>query len=337
MKLATVMTFSKSIFRIVINLQEITICFTDCENKQHDTAITLVKNNPYLEYLQLENCSLLEIDISSIIVALSTTTTLVYVCLINFVIMDNVDDGIATVLESNIQLKHFKLVACKLTEKGLTKSIQSFSFTNLSHLLLSKLNYLISDTTRQVQRSICNSLTNLTLSDVCLDTTKLSYLSLPALTKLQHLDLSHNPLTDESANILSSIILNNKGLRHLDLCDCKLQSEGIRIVADSLQTRNVTYLDLSHNPLTDESDNILSSLLINTNGLRHLDLCDCKLPSEGIRAVADSLQTINVTYLNMSLNTINFEIFNNNLMPALLPILKHIEYLCDKYANQLNH
>ena len=273
----TVMTFSKNIFSILINLQEITICFTDSENKQVGIAVTLIKNNPCLEYLLLENCSLLEIDISSIIVALSTTTTLVYVCLINFIITDNVDDGIAIVLENNIQLKHFKLEACKITKKGLTKSIQSFSFTRLSHLFLSKLNYLISDTTRQLQRPICNSLTHLTLSDVCLDTTKLSYLSLPALTKLQHLNLSHNPLTDESANILSSVILNNNGLQHLDLCDCKLQSEGIRVVADSLQT-------------------------------------------------------INVTYLHMSLNTINVETFNNNLMPALLPSLNHIEYLYLPYC-----
>ena len=273
----TVTTLSKSIFSIIINLQEITICFTDCENKQVDTAVTLIKNTPYLKYLHLENCSLLEIDISGIIVALSTTTTLVYVCLINFVITDSVDDGIATVLENNIQLKCFKLEACKITERGLTKSIQSFSFTRLSHLLLRKLNYLISDTTRQLQKSICDSLTHLTLSDVCLDTTKLSYLSLPALTKLQHLDLSHNPLTDESANILSSVILNNNDLQHLDLCDCKLQLEGLRVVADSLQT-------------------------------------------------------VNVTYLNMSLNTINVEIFNNNLMPALLPILNHIEYLYLPYC-----
>ena len=273
----TVMTFSKSIFSIVINLQEITICFTDCENKQVATAVTLINNNPYLKCLHLENCSLLETDISSIIVALSTTTTLVCVCLINFVITDSVDDGIATVLENNIQLKHFKLVACKLTGKVLTKSIQSFSVTRLSHLHLSKLNYLISDITKQLQRPICNSLTHLTLSDVYLDATKLSYLFFPTLTKLQHLDLSHNPLTDGSANFLSSVILNNNGLRHLDLCDCKLQSEGIRVVADSLQTVNVTYLD-------------------------------------------------------MSLNTINIEVFNNNLMPALLPKLKLIEYLYLPYC-----
>ena len=89
---------------------------------------------------------------------------------------------------------------------------------------------------------MCNSLTHLTLSDVCLDTTKLLYLSLSALNKLQHLDLSHNPLTDESANILSSVILNNNGLCHLDFCNCEMQSKGIRIVADSLHTGSKYYL-----------------------------------------------------------------------------------------------
>ena len=274
----TVTAFGKGIFSVVINLQQISICFTDCENDIIDAVAALISNSSNLHYLHLENCSLVEININNVIVALSSVTTLEYFCLINIVITDKIDDGISTVIEINHQLKCFKLVACKLTEKeGLTKSIQSFNFTRLSCLILSKLNNLIIYTSRQLNRPICDSLTHLNLSSVHLDITKLSFLSLPALTKLQHLDLSHNPLTDESANILSSVILNNNGLQHLNLCDCKLQSEGIRIVAVSLQTMHVTYLD-------------------------------------------------------MSLNTIDVEIFNNNLMPALLPILIHIEYLYLPYC-----
>ena len=309
----TVMTFSKSIFSIVINLQEITICFTDCENKQVNAAVSLIKNNPYLEYLHLENCSMLEIDISSIIVALSTTTTLVYVRLINFVIMDEMDDGIATVLENNIQLKHFKLKSCRITEKGLTKSIQSFSLTSLSHLLLSKLNYLISDTTRQLQRPICNSLTHLTLSDVCLDTIKLSYLSLPALTKLRYLDLSHNPLTDESANILSSVILNNHGLWHLDLCDCKLQSEGIRVVSDSLLAINFTYLDMSLNTTNVEifNNNLMPALLSNLNRIEYLYLPCCEVMPKEIDKIMDFISNaVNLKCIDLGANAISKSIVN---------------------------
>ena len=281
---ATVNTVGRDIFGVVINLQQISVCFADCKNHTVDTVAALINNSSNLQYLHLENCSLVEINISNFIVALSRTTTLEYFCMINFVITDKIDDGISTVIESNHQLRHFKLVACKLTENGLTKSIQSFNFTKLSYLILSKLNNLIIHTTRQLKRPICDSLAHLNLSSVHLDVTKLSFLSLPALTKLRYLDLSHNPLTDESANILSSVILNNNGLQHLDLCDCKLQSEGIRVVVNSLQT-------------------------------------------------------INVTHLDMSLNTTNVEIVNNNLMPALLSNLKLIECLlcCELKPNEIEN
>ena len=301
----TGMTLSKSIFNIVINLQEITICFTDCENKQVATAVTLIKNNPYIKYLHLENCSLLEIDISSIIVALSTTTTLVYFCLTNFVITDNVDDGIATVLENNIHLEYFKLVACKLTGKGLTKSIQSFNFTSLSHLHLSKLNYVIINTTKRLQRPICDLLTHLTLSDVCLDATTLSRLSLPALTELQNLDLSHNPLTDESANILSSVILNNNGLRHLDLCDCKLQSEGINDIFNALQKISITYLDMSLN-MSDTSLVLLQTVLPCLKHIEYLYLPYFELEQAEIDKIFDfiSNDTVDLKFIDFGPNDI---------------------------------
>ena len=282
----TVTAVGRDIFSVVISLQQISVCFTDCKNDTFDKIAALINNSSNFQCLHLENCSLVEINFSNFIVALSRTTTLEYFCMINFVITDEIDDGIATVIENNHQLRHFELVACKLTENGLTRSIQSFNFTRLSYLILSKLNNLIIHNTRQLKRPICDSLTHLNLSSVHLDVTKLSFLSLSALTKLRYLDLSHNPLTDESANILSSVILNNNGLQHLDLCNCKLQSEGIRVISDSLQTVNVTYLD-------------------------------------------------------MSLNTTNVEIFNNNLMPALLPILKLIEYLylpyCELKRNEIEN
>ena len=329
----TIMTLGESIFSIVVNLQEISIHFGDCENDQVDAAASLIKNSPDLQYLQLESCSVLEIDISNIVIALARTTTLKYFSLINVVITDKVDDGIAAILENNTQLKHFKLVACKLTEKRLAKCIWSFNMTRLSHLVLSKMDNLISHTTRQLKRPICDSLTHLNLSNVHLNVTKLSFLSLPFLTKLQHLNLNHNPLTDESAGILSSVICNNHGLKHLDLCECKLQSEGIRVIDMSLASlTKLQYLNLSHNPLTDDSADILSSVICNNHGLKHLDLCECKLQSEGIKVIANSLQAIKVVYLDMSLNTIDIDTFNNNVMPVLFSCLSVVECLYLPYC-----
>ena len=238
-----IMTCGISIFSIVINLQEISICFSDCKN-QIDAVATLISSSPDLKHLHLENSSLLKLNLSSIFVALSRTTTLEYFCLINVVITDEVDDGIATVIEDNTHLKHFQLVACEIIKKQHTRYIQSFNLTKLSHLVLTK---IINQTKMQLQGEICNSLTHLNLCDMCVDITKLSFLSLSSLTKLQHLDLSHNPLTDESANVLSLVICNNNGLKHLDLCDCKLKSEGIKDIFNALQKISITYLDMSLN------------------------------------------------------------------------------------------
>ena len=298
------MTLSKNIFHIVVNLQEISICFSDCENDQVDAAASLINNSPNLQYLYLENCSLLETDISDIIIVLSRTTTLQYFSLINIVITDKVDDGIAAILENNIQLKHFKLVACKVTEKEFTQCIQSFNITRLSHLVLSK---MIIHITRQLKRPICDSLTHLNLSNVHLDMTKLSFLSLPSLTKLQYLNLSHNPLTDESASILSSVICSNHGLKHLDLCDCKLQSEGIRVIANSLQAINVVYLDMSLNTINIDTfnNNVIPVLFSSLSVVECLYLPYCKLKVKEIGKILDFISNaVHLKFIDFGPNTI---------------------------------
>ena len=286
---AAITTLNKSILNILINLQQITICFNDCENDLVNVAVSLINNSPNLQYLHLENCSLVEININNVIVALMRTTTLEYLCLVNFVIADRTDDRIAAIIQNNIHLKNFKLAGCKLTEEGLARSIQSFNMIKLSHLVLSNMDYLIDYIMMQLKKPICNSLTHLNLSNVNLDSTKLSYLCLPYLTKLQHLDLSHNPLTDESANILSSIILNNNGLQHLYLCNCKLQSEGIRVVANSLQAISVVYIDMSLNTINNDTFNndLMPALLCSVRTMKYLALPCCELKQKEIDKLFD--------------------------------------------------
>ena len=301
----TIMTLGES--SIVVNLQEISIHFGDCENDQVDAAASLINNSPDLQYLQLESCSVLEINFSNIIIALARTTTLEYFSLINVVVTDKVDDGIAAVLENNTQLKYFKLVACKLTGKGLAKYIQLFNMTRLSHLVLSKMDNLINHTTRQLKRPICDSLTHLNLSNVHLNVTKLSFLSLPSLTKLQHLDLSHNPLTDESAGILTSVICNNHGLKHLNLCECKLQSEGIRVISNSLQAINIVYLDMSLNTIDIDifNNNAMPVLFSNLSVVECLHLPYCELKEKEIHEILDfSSIAVHLKFIDFGPNTI---------------------------------
>ena len=307
----TIATFDENTFNVVINLQHLSICYNNCEV---GVAVTLIYNSPDLQYLHLENCSMVEIDISNVIVALSRTTTLEYFCLINFVITDKVDDGIAAVIENNTKLKHFKLVACKVTEKGFTKCIQSFNLTQLSRLVLTKMDNVISHTTRQLKRPICDSLMHLNLSNMYLDINKLSFLSLSSLTKLQHLDLSHNPITDEGADVLSSVIFNNIGLKYLDLCDCKLQSEGIRVVADSLHAANITYLDISHNTIDIDifNSNVIPALWSSLKVIEYWYLPYCELKQKEIDNIAAFISNaVHLKFIDFGTNEIPKKMVND--------------------------
>ena len=309
---AAVTTLGKT-FTVVHNLQQIAICFTEYEV---DAVATLINNSPCLQYLHLENYSMLDINISNIIVALSRITTLEYFCLVNIAITDQVDDGITAVIENNTQLKYFKLVACEVTENELTKYIQSFNIAQLSHLVLSKMDNVISHNTNQLKRPICDSLTHLNLSDVHLDVTKLSLLSLTSLTKLKYLNLSHNPLTDESADILSSVIFNNNTLKHLYLCDCKLKSEGIRVIANSLPTMSIVCLDMSLNTIDIDTFNndVMPALLPSLNIIEHLyfPCCELKQNINEIDGIQDFISNaLHLNFIDFGQNTIPRNMIND--------------------------
>ena len=253
----TLTNFNKDVFEMLFNLKHISIDFSVFENNEADAALIVIKNSPLLQYLHLESYKLLEINIGNVITRI---TTINYFCLINIVITDEVEDGVISVLENNFELKHFKLVGCKLPESGLLNCFRSFNMTRLSYLVLREMDNLISYTSRPLKSQLCGSLIHLSMSNVHLDTNRLSCLSFSFLTKLKHLNLSHNPITDQGADILSTLIVNNNGLKHLDLCNCNLQSEGIRVVINSLQATSVIYLDVSLNTIDTNIMPLLSSL-----------------------------------------------------------------------------
>ena len=312
--LSTLTTLAKTIFSSIV-LQQISISFTNCEV---DVVATLINNSSGLQHLHLENCSMLEISISNFIVALSGITTLEYFCLVNIVITDQVDDEIAAIIENNTQLKYFKLIACAVTEKGLTKCIQSLNVTHLSHLVLSKMDNISShdyNIIRKLKILMCDLLTHLNLSNVHLDVTKLSLLSLTSLTKLQYLDLSHNPLTNESADILSSVISNNI-LKHLDLCDCELQSEGIRVIANSLRTMSIVYIDMSLNTIDIDTFNndVMPALFSSLNIIEHLyfPYCEWKQNINEIDGILDFISNaLHLNFIHFGPNTIPKNMIND--------------------------
>jgi len=88
----------------IFDLQNINICFTHCNNSEIDAIAALIDNSPFLHHLHLESYTLLEIDISKIIV-LARIITLEYFGLVN-ISMSNKTDEVVAVLENNTKLTY---------------------------------------------------------------------------------------------------------------------------------------------------------------------------------------------------------------------------------------
>ena len=178
------------------------------------------------------------------------------------------------------------------------------------------MNNVISHNTSQLTRPICDSLTHLNLSNVHLDATKLSLLFLTSLRKLKYLNLSHNPLTDKSADILSSVIFNNKNLKHLYLCDCKLQSEGIRVIANSVRAMSIVHLDMSLNMIDIHTFNndVMPALLPSLNIIEHLyfPYCELKQNINEIDGILDFISNaLHLNFIDFGPNTIPKSMIND--------------------------
>ncbi len=106
---------------------------------------------------------------------------------------------------------------------------------------------------------------------------------------LKSLDLGSNPVGDEGAKTLASLIT----LEELRLSDCNITPDGVKVF---LKNKTLTTLDLSHNPVGYEGLLVLLSLsnLINLT----LELCEIKIElSKSTRyTINQNLKTLNLSH-----------------------------------------
>ncbi|KAL0235204.1 hypothetical protein GEMRC1_001786 [Eukaryota sp. GEM-RC1] len=115
------------------------------------------------------------------------------------------------------------------------------------------------------------------LGDNCIDDSGLLTL-LVALTSsnstppLHTLLLAQNNLTDTGAATVADIIKSVPTLRRLDLRDNNVHDIGAFHLANALETSNLVYLSLFHNPISDTGAKYLLDSLRRNNSLKTLDL-----------------------------------------------------------------
>ena len=112
-------------------------------------------------------------------------------------------------------------------------------------------NYLHGKATEQLLSTIASftALEYLILANCGLTAKDIKHFTkLCTLTKLKHIDLRCNPITDEEVGPIAKLISSTSQLQHINLSNCKFQFNGIYVIADVLKANTMLeHLDISLN------------------------------------------------------------------------------------------
>ena len=275
--------------------------------------------NCFLEYLDISDCNLSDLQIATIALALSKISTLKHLNLSNNKISsDDTAHKISSVITNNLSLKSINLGNCYLQEGGIV--IIAEALANITSLLcidMSRNNV----TDNSIQSMAAAVRENLLLEQLklgrcfqhTLDLTtrneegiKEFLMPLTMLTCLKYLDLHSSYINEAASELLPVVIANNKSLSHLDLTDCQLPCMKLIAIAAKLKsTSTLKFLSLSSNVIVNEAAYEIAVAISNSFVLEYLALSDCELEERGFIDIAESLLNVSsMKHLDLSKNTI---------------------------------
>jgi len=97
------------------------------------------------------------------------------------------------------------------------------------------------------------------------------------LTTLVHINLSHNNIFTEAAELVASGIQKNSFLQHLELASCSLQEQSVRLICDAIAHKTLITLNLSYNCIRDDVNFKLADVISTLNCIECLLLKNCSL------------------------------------------------------------
>ncbi|XP_032976630.1 NACHT, LRR and PYD domains-containing protein 14 [Rhinolophus ferrumequinum] len=234
-----------------------------------------------LQNLSLESCNLTTLCCLNISKALVRSQSLVF---LNLSTNNLLDDGVELLCEAlrhpKCHLERLSLESCGLTVAGCQDlSLALTSNKRLTHLCLADNNLgddglkLMSDALKHPQ---------------CI---------------LQSLVLRRCHFTSLSGEHLSSSLLHNKSLTHLDLGSNWLQDDGVKLLCDVFRhpSCNLQDLELMGCVLTSACCQDLASAILNNSNLRSLDLGNNDLQDEGVKILHEALRHPNCNIQRLGL------------------------------------
>ncbi|KAL7323903.1 hypothetical protein PS15p_210493 [Mucor circinelloides] len=110
-------------------------------------------------------------------------------------------------------------------------------------------------------------------------------------SQLQTIDLSKQPIAAHQAGPLSDIFILKFGLEYLNLSNCKLEDEAIRIVLCSLLVSGtIQRLNLSQNNFKSKGYKYIAIFIKESKTIQSVDLSRCTLEKKGMQYLAQGLQ-----------------------------------------------
>ena len=257
-----------------------------------------VGNSSTLEHLDLSHCNISELQIKIIVRKLCQVSTLKCIDISYIILPSDAAINIALVISRNLFLEKLNLSGCELSESQITNAVKAFN--NLSRLKY--LNISHNKVNDEATNKLASALTtNPLLEHLKLSNCELSELQIIGIVKalsekesfLMFLDISHNTITNNESDEISSVVINNPLLEHLNLAHCKLSElQLISILKALRKTSLLKFLDVSHNELSREAANEISSVIVNNRSLQYLNLSTCNLEEDSLITISDSLACI---------------------------------------------
>ncbi|KAI8370912.1 hypothetical protein BD560DRAFT_434745 [Blakeslea trispora] len=127
--------------------------------------------------------------------------------------------------------------------------------------------------------------------EVCIDRFRAILKENRASTKLESIDLSKQSITQLQAYPFSDILLLRFGLKHLNLSNCRLEDEAIRMILCSLLVSNtVTCLDISKNNFKCKGYKYIALFIKESKTLETINLSYSVIDKKGMQYLSQGFQ-----------------------------------------------
>ena len=269
------------------------------QNSKLDKPALFGRNK--LQELTLNHCLLKSSEVSNMMCALKTHTTIRVLWLhCNYITnRHKVADNIAQLILNNCHIEGFYIGCNPLQARGITTVLESLKQLNLVKALSLGRNDITEDVSDDIVDVITNNigLELLGLPYTCIysDGAAKMIRALKYLSNLKLLEIAGNNINKEAADDLATTIINNSNLVKLYIADNCLETVGVTKIATALITpRGLEVLDLTNNNITGDAAESIAKVILANPSLQSLLLGEgCSQLRNAIRLKVEMSNTCN--------------------------------------------